>query len=183
MSGRLEPLPAGGATGYVILLTPDEPTIDAGLAGRAPRRAIVGADGEFRVERLTLGAYRAALLPPWAVGGTWPELVVTRFDHRGGDTQLRLPGNSAELVGRLVDLNGDPIAGALVTLRSSTSPQQRWPSAETGSDGRFRIGDLPGGSYEARVAAGRATFEKSLRIPDLRSVTLEVPPLDVTASP
>ncbi|QDU69704.1 carboxypeptidase-like regulatory domain-containing protein [Engelhardtia mirabilis] len=181
MNGRIEPLPVGGATGYVVLLTPEGAAVEAGLAGRLQRRAVVGADGEFRVERLTLGSYRVSLLPPWAGGGTWPELVVSGFEHRGDGTPLRLPGSSAELVGRIVDQGGEAVAGALVTLRSSTQPERRWPSAETGSDGHFRIGDLPGGSYEVRVSAGRARFERSLRVPDLRSVTLEVPPLDVAA--
>lgn len=181
--GRVEPPPAGGAGGYEVLLTPDgEPRVE-GLAGRTPRRARVRPDGGFDVEGLAHGRYRASLLPPWASGGSWPELVVVGFEHGDPPTELRLPGSSGALVGRLVDLEGEPVVGALVTLRSASDPARRWPSVESGTDGHFRIGDLPGGSYDVRVTAGRAEFERSLRVPSLRSVTLDVPPLDVRSRP
>jgi len=62
------------------------------------------------------------------------------------------------LTGRVVDSSGNPVANATVTVTSVDNGQAR--SATTGTDGSYRIDDLPVGNYRMKLeAAGFQTLE------------------------
>src|ERR1022692_620717 len=55
------------------------------------------------------------------------------------------------LTSRVVDSSGNPVANATVTVTSVDNGQAR--SATTGTDGSYRFGDLPLGSYRMKLEA------------------------------
>lgn len=182
LTGRVDDLGPGGAAGYEVVLTPTDPPQVAGLRGQVERRVTVASDGTFAIDDLAIGDYRASLLPPWGAGGSWPRLVTKGWNHAVDGGELRLPGASASITGRVVDREGRPLAGALVTVRSKTAATQRWPSAESDLNGKFGVGAIPGDdSYEVTVRAGRARHVETVRVPALRRVDLSLPPLDPRA--
>ena len=62
------------------------------------------------------------------------------------------------LMGRVVDSSGNPVANATVTVTSVDNGQAR--SATTGTDGSYRIDDLPVGNYRMKLeASGFQTLE------------------------
>ena len=62
------------------------------------------------------------------------------------------------LTGRVVDSSGNPVANATVTVTIVDNGQAR--SATTGTDGSYRIDDLPVGNYRMKLeAAGFQTLE------------------------
>jgi Carboxypeptidase regulatory-like domain len=62
------------------------------------------------------------------------------------------------LTGRVVDSSGTPVANATVTVTSVDNGQAR--SAATGTDGSYRLDDLPVGNYRMKLeAAGFQTLE------------------------
>jgi hypothetical protein len=62
------------------------------------------------------------------------------------------------VTGRVVDLSGNPVANATVTVTSVDNGQAR--SAATGTDGSYRFDDLPLGNYRMKLeAAGFQTLE------------------------
>ena len=62
------------------------------------------------------------------------------------------------LTGRVVDSSGNPVANATVTVTSVDNGQAR--SATTGTDGSYRIDDLPVGNYRMKLeASGFQTLE------------------------
>ena len=75
-------VPSEGRAGYEVLIEPEDRDA-TGFDPRLPRRAVCGEDGTFLVAGLVHGAYRVRLLPPWARGGAWPNLLTPgrRFVH------------------------------------------------------------------------------------------------------
>ena len=62
------------------------------------------------------------------------------------------------LTGRVVDSSGNPVANATVTVTSVDNGQAR--SATTGTDGSYRLDELPLGNYRMKLeAAGFQTLE------------------------
>jgi protocatechuate 3,4-dioxygenase beta subunit len=95
----------------------------------------------------------------------------------------------AEVTGRVVSsLNGQPLAGALVTLRGTDDAGQTY-ICETGSNGRFSITGVVPGTYEANPAKdGYGPKAGATRSPkDFPPVTVEagkpVAPLDLRMVP
>jgi hypothetical protein len=147
--------------GFEVVLRPG-PDVHP-LSGAVARRARVDAAGAFAFEALVEAAYLVEVLPPWAAGGSWP--VLARGEVLAGDgAELSIEVASAAVEGELVDLAGAPLAGALVHLSDSDHPERLWPPRATDSGGRFRIGDLPPGSYAIRVRAGVLEAERSVQL-------------------
>jgi hypothetical protein len=129
--------PVAGARVFVV---PVEPALPA---ASGPVRAMSGADGQFEfdapdmtfTELDGLPARRQGLLfataddyqPDWIF--TWGRTrnpVRTHWDpEQGGDLTLRLARNDVPIHGRLLDHNGEPLAGARVQVVALSNPWQR----------------------------------------------------------
>jgi hypothetical protein len=85
----------------------------------------------------------------------------------------------AGVSGRITDPNGAVIAGATVTLRDAAGKTRQ---TTTGSDGSFRLIELPAGQYELITTAnGFATRKQPIELKP-REVAMLQPMLDVGAS-
>ena len=148
-------VPSEGRGGYEVLIEPEGRRADA-FDPRLPRRAVCEGDGTFTVTGLVHGPYRVRLLPPWARGGGWPNLLTPgrRFVHPRERLTLVVEGGS--IVGQATASDGNPIAGALMLLNDAQRPERVWEPRMTGPDGRYRFDDLPPGTYELELAAGQA---------------------------
>lgn len=125
-------------------------------------RARTSSRGSFRFPYLSRGrsydllAFRSGLAPARS--------SVTLSDDEQAVSDLRLVlGPSRTAGGRVVDPEGQPVAGAIVELVRSLSAETRSPSEEeiladdglyrtgTGSDGSFHLADLPTGWFDLEV--------------------------------
>ncbi len=157
----LAPLDAS-LEGYEVSLRPARPADQ--LGPEIARRTVADAEGKFLFEDLAAGDYALEVRPPWAAGGSWPELVAprTRFLHHsaaGGELSFELSFGALE--GTVVDDRANPIGGALVVLErrrdangAPVPPGRLWPAATTATDGSFRFDDLPPGTYTLDLRAG-----------------------------
>lgn len=126
-----------------------------------------GPDGGFRFEDLPPGHYRLfveprslaqGLLAPWRqsvcrpYGGAPTGIHGTSFQLREGEQRavdLRVH-RAATLAGSLEGPQGEPLAGALVSLSSELGPHKCARSDELG---RFHLADLHPGAYVLQVSA------------------------------
>ena len=157
LHGRVVPAlsaPEDGELAYEVVLAPAAPP--EALGGAVPRRVTTAGDGSFRVDDLALGRYRVAILPEWARGGSWPNLVVGRaeLEHVEGSPELRVELAAGAIEARVIDTSGRPVEGALVLVEDAREPAHLWPPLATGPDGGFRFADLPPGTYTLSVRAG-----------------------------
>ncbi len=166
------------AEGYEVWLLPirppslDEPAV--------PRRCLVTADGTFEMPDLAHGRYEIRLLPPWAIDGTWPNLLTTWgapahvFDHPR-DGELDLTSAAGGITGVLEDENDEPIRGALVRVEPVLEEIEGLPFPSTLSDGqgRWTLRDLPSGLYRVHLTAGPLTVtHEDVRVTPSVLVTL-----------
>lgn len=164
---------------YQLALLPTAPADRP--AGGLPRRVPVQADGSFRIENLALAEYEVLLLPPWARGGSWPDLLSglntppVRYTHaaaeRGTPTPLDLAAQAGEIAGLAYEREGGrPLPGAMIVAkplgRGADSPdQRRFPAVQSDSTGAFRLRHLPPGRYLVQLAAGALRREKEVVVP------------------
>lgn len=80
--------------------------------------------------------------------------------------------------GRVVDTNGQAIAGATVTARQTATGQER--TATTNSDGRYRLIELPPGPYTIRFAATGFGAKERVELNTISGQNLQ---LDIDLSP
>lgn len=171
--------------GYELVLTPEvAPTSPTAVSPTVTRRVRVLRAGAFEVPDLVHGRYRVSLLPPWASGGDWPDLL------RGLDEPPRLVTHSAadpsaqlvletrtgsveqELTAPPVPgrEQESPVHGATIFVRARPDDPgagQRpglLPLAQSNEQGRYRVGDLPEGTYEVLVRAGEHERSTTVRI-------------------
>jgi len=185
--------PTGGVpqpAGLVVELSPLAPPHEFGSA--LPRRATVRADGSFEVQDLVHADYRVLLLPEWAVGGSWPDLLSP--SHGGVPTTLRhpepRPRRLEPLAGRIegrIYRSGprnpaepEGIAAALVFVapvepQGTDRPARHWPPAVSDATGRFRIEALPPGDYEVRVRVGDFHPTQRVSVPARERIDLRFP--------
>lgn len=155
-----------GLAGYEVVLTPVAATHP--LAGAAVRRVLCDGEGRFALEDLVLAEYDVHVLPPWASGGSWPELARVRHVHReGGELALELAVGT--LSGTLVEPPERPLVGAVVRITSLSAQDvlgkpQLWPPAVTDAEGRFRSGYLPAGRYLLRARAGEGAQDVEVTV-------------------
>ena len=181
--GRIVPALArrpGEPPDFELWLEPvDPPEV---LSGAVSRRVRGSSDASWRFEDLAHGRYRAHVLPGWAAGGSWPDLLapaVAGIEHPSGTLgELVLELADGALGGQLVDGEGAPLEGALALLADAGHPERLWPPRVTDAAGRFRFGDLPAGVYRVLVAAGEARHEElAVTVAAGSEVQVELPPL------
>lgn len=80
--------------------------------------------------------------------------------------------------GRVVDTNGQAIAGATVTARQTATGQER--TATTNSDGRYRLIELPPGPYTIRFSATGFGAKERVELNTISGQSLQ---LDIDLSP
>lgn len=115
-------------------------------------RAVTGADGRYRIDDLSPGAW-AALNFGASIGRVAPEYRFARI-VAGQTTQLDFapPQAARVLAGRLVDASGAPVAGRTVMTSADGTldapPRSRWISAPTNERGEFRLVEVRPGRNE-----------------------------------
>ncbi|MAF67443.1 MAG: hypothetical protein CMJ84_17525 [Planctomycetes bacterium] len=185
LEGVIVPAIAGrGVAGYEVLLRPAE-TPDR-FGAPVERRATVGADRSFRFDDLILGQYRVTLLPPWAAGGSWPNIAdPARRAHvhslASAGRSLELPAAAGELHARLVDADGAEIFGALALLHPAGSPDRPWPPATSAEDGTLTFADVPPGAHRLLLIAGEARRELTVQVSAGSALELDLQPLPTRA--
>ena len=159
-------------TGFEVALLPTAPASEPGTG--APRRVACDAEGRFSVEALVPAEYEVLLLPPWAAGGVWPDLLTSlgappmRIVHPLiEDLQLALA--TGTIAGAAFDgSRGEPLAGALVVALprpalDGTDPR-RFPPTRTNASGTYRLEGLPPGEYRVVLTAGDHTREATVEV-------------------
>jgi len=146
------------------------------------RRMRCAPHGGFLLDKLAHGRYRAHVLPGWAAGGSWPDLLgeaAVVLEHPGAAAgELLLELADGAIHGTVLDAEGVPLEGALAMLADATRPERLWPPCVADAEGRFRFGDLPMGTYRLVVAAGEARHEEnSIEVAAGMDVELPLPPL------
>lgn len=160
---------SGDLSGYEIVLTPKLPpqTFSAPL----PRRALTDERGHFELTDLIEGEYGVEVRPPWARGGSWPDLsrplavkTPRLWSHAAGDEGrgLSIELKRGTIHGILTDDAGEVLRGALVLVTPAGDPERIFPPLSTDEAGAFSAGDLPEGSYLVTVRAGAARVEQTV---------------------
>ncbi len=154
-------------SGFELVLDP-MPGQDL-MSGLTSERLELDEDGNFHSRDLIQGSYIAYVLPPWAVGGSWPRLAQAEWKHTtrqgGGSGPLILTAKDAVLEVKLSDSSGEAVEGALVLLRDRTDPNRIWPPAIGTPEGLYITRHLPAGQYTLQVVASEFDI--------LRELTLE----------
>jgi hypothetical protein len=143
--------------GYEVVLTPADPPET--IQPATPRRALVGADGSFRFTGLVLARYVVQVLPAWARGGSWPDLLppeLAPLEHSAARDDLELGLQEGEIEGRVVDEDAHPVAGALVTLSAGDQPLHTFPWETTQRDGTSTCAICRRASIASRSTPARA---------------------------
>jgi hypothetical protein len=163
------PLAPDERADYEVVLVPDATPDTFGVG--VPRRARTDGDGTFRIEDLVHGDYRVRLLPPWAAGGSWPNLLAPWQDpaplltHPAADGPPRLESIAGALAGVALErtrpgTDPAPVEGALVLVSplgvgADGHPDPHpFPGEQSGPDGAWQVRHLPPGRYRVTLAAG-----------------------------
>jgi hypothetical protein len=189
LAGVLSSRRAAAFEGCEIVLTPTlaPETFSAPL----PRRATAGADGRFQIPDLIVGEYTVEVLPAWARGGSWPDLARPLdgqkpliLTHTAGEapTVLAIELQIGEVTGKLVDLDGHPLEGALILTSPASDASRVWPPESSAADGTFTVGGLPHGKFLLAVRAGSAAVQREVLIRAGESTNLEFEKLEVHRS-
>ena len=132
--------------------------------------AVTDSSGAYHMGGLVTGDYRvqAQSSARWVYASTWYDgaesydqatavAVVTGAETSGIDMRLDLPVTESAVTGRVTDTGGHPVAGAFVVVQDTdwtrvveaeTDVVTRiWANATTDEDGRYRIEELPAGSF------------------------------------
>lgn len=173
---RLPPgLPVRDLQGYEVVFLPAAGT--PALAGATLRRVECDARGAFALPDLVRASYDVRVLPPWARGGSWPELARATCSHAADSTRLELELEAGVLVGALLEAGGRPLVGAVVRITSvgakdALGKPQLWPAAVSDEDGRFTSELLAPGRYllHARAGAGAQDLELEIQAGEVREV-------------
>ncbi len=163
LAGSVAPAIRTAGASYQLVLLPIDPPDK--LQGAVPRRTSVAVDGTFAIDDLALGDYRVVVLPSWAAGGSWPDLVAAgsaKLEHQGEMPALVVQLADGSLDGRVEASDGSPIGGALVL--TTGADQRTYPAIVTQDDGSFALRDLPSGDYQVEVRAGDDAHQESVHV-------------------
>lgn len=174
--------------GFELFLDPFAPAHEPGAG--LPRRVRLAADGKFSIPDLPHGTYEVRLLPPWARGGRWPNLLEPldaeplRWVHPppGLDgASIELETAAGEVAGRVLTGDGTrPLAGAMITVQpvgdddTPRTPDRRVPAARSDAEGLFSVPDLPPGRYRVELVAGGERRARVVSVPEQGSVDPEL---------
>ena len=148
----VELLAAGLVFGKVLLRN-GEPVPDAWVS--LAEREDGPTAGTARMPTDALGQYRIDTAPP---GGGWLQAQTGRYGSHGRAVEIGpgvneidfvLETGSLEIAGRVVDDDGEPVAGALVRLQGDQIHREE----RTGSEGEVSFTELDPGSYRLEPAA------------------------------
>jgi len=195
LAGRVEmPHPGYDPTGYEVALLPRARPEE--LGGALPRRARVRGDGTYEFDDLAHGTYGVLLLPAWAAGGTWPNLLRDLDDSV--DDELRHPradptqphllvSRAGEVTGQLPDRRPGGVSeklpyieNAVVLIRPSADAAPEcetpriWPPVATDARGAFLIRDLPPGMYLVQVSAGALRVPRVVQVRSKATIDLDL---------
>lgn len=166
--------PEQGLEGYELWLEPLSPSNEFGAP--VSLRATVRADRSVTFNGIISGRYRAALLPPWAQMGTWPNLLSTETPvfsvGLSGVTHIELELIAGEIGGTVIDDRGRVVTDALIGVHPVDDLNQVWPPTRTDEHGHFTLKDLPDGDYLLHASAGELSVEQV--IPVKNSTTQKV---------
>jgi len=141
-------------------------------------RAESAKDGTYKIEGVLPGKYQVFALAEGKGPGRVEDLIVADRDLNGVD--ITMP-DGAEVSGRVVDKDGQGVAGAAVrgyvTSGGGMWGARSWASDRTGADGSFKLKDLSVGQLHIDADHpdhGHATLESPLPISagDKKEVTL-----------
>ncbi len=168
--------------GYEIAFVPRAGPSELGEA--VERRVRCAPGGQFTVPDLVHGAYEVRVLPSWASGTDWPDLVApasSRIEH--GPTLYRSIAISLRcgaLEGTLREPGGRTLEGAVVLLAAGDERSRIWPPLATDAAGRFHFLDLPPGRYLVTARAGEgALLDHEVRIENGQVSRPELPAIAV----
>ncbi len=168
LAGRLA-LPAGfDASAFEVVLLPDAPTqIDSAV----PRRVECDAQGAFKIDDLIVARYDVRVLPAWARGGSWPDLLVGvgegeqhEFTHKQGAGELSLKLALGTIAGTLVEPDRTPVEGALVELELAGEPGRVWLPQSTDAAGKFALRALPKAHYLLTLRAAGNSVRQEIEL-------------------
>lgn len=173
MSGR-------GWADYEVQFVPVDPPQTLGTP--VPVATRLGADRRFAFESLIHGEYEVRILPPWAAGGSWPNLAdpaTSRFVHGPAKKRAEIRVRTGELAGRLLDTGGEFVEGAFVRVSPGGNRGRPWKPELSDTEGAFVVRDLPPGTYELRIDAGEAHYAERIEVFEGTSSEVDVPPLEL----
>jgi hypothetical protein len=157
IEGRVTSSDGRPLPGAQVRVEPGEAGGDPLLAGLGLAEATAGEDGSYRLEGVAEGSRSIS-----AEVRDHPKAVQRLAVQRGTnhlDIQL---ADGRDVSGRAVDSQGQPVAGAAVSLVSAAGV---WP-ATTGLDGGFRITGVPDGTY--RLQAEKAGWAAARSLEEVR---------------
>jgi carboxypeptidase family protein len=171
LTGRIE-APHADLSGFEVALIPRAAITEPGTG--VPRRTTCDRDGRFEFPGLTPAEYEVLLLPPWASGGGWPDLLTPltsralRFSHPPA-AALVLHLATGDIAGSVFEADGGALEGALVMAipapeSADTQDPRRFPPTRSGTDGAFRLEFLPPGKYRVLLSAGGEQREIEVRV-------------------
>lgn len=168
--------------GYELQFAPRGDVTD--FKGAVQRRIATDRRGFFAVEDLAHGDYQVSVLPSWASGGSWPDLVAladAQWDHRSGGSDFAVFGLEAGAIETtVVDSRGVAIDGAFAILADAADPARVWPPRMSDGFGVLRFTDLPPGRYLLAIRAGESAIEEVTVAVESASVARPtLPPLTV----
>jgi hypothetical protein len=159
----------GGAEGRVLDAGSGEPIRKAMVILRRNQEsgaaAYTDAKGEFHFAELEPGAYAlSARRDGYVAGRNDPAIVVTILPEKTqSDLTVKLVRTGA-VSGRVVDADGDPVAGASVQLIAAKGKREGG-FASTNDRGEYRVYNIPPGKYRLIVAANsKLAGELSLKL-------------------
>ncbi|MDA1263903.1 MAG: carboxypeptidase-like regulatory domain-containing protein [Planctomycetota bacterium] len=165
--------PGHDLAGFEVFLLPAAAPTEQGTG--VPRRTRCAADGTFALDAVTHAEYELRVLPPWAAGGSWPDLMTgldqdpVRILHPQA-APLEVPLAAGSIAGQAFELQGgDPLAGAMVVVLPVPGPSaattRRFPPVRTDDKGAYRVPWLPPGRYHVILTAGQERREGEVDVP------------------
>lgn len=183
LEGRLElqSAPDLDASEFEVVLVPEH-ALEIGAA--LPRRTRCDAQGAFRFDGLFEARYTVRVLPAWARGGSWPDLLLgidgtaehalvharqpAPAPHQLSIALGSIEGTLRETIalgpgGEPIQPREEPVEGAFVLLEERGSGHL-WPAQSSDARGRFAFRALPPGKYTLALRAGSARQEQSIEL-------------------
>ena len=125
-------------------------------------RITTDTTGTFAFDNLPVGLYQLVVIhqnyPQARMGGARKSVQVSQGDANAKITVELVPG--AIVTGRVVDEDGDPLGACRIQPRAAKSFNQFVPAiAVTGSDGTYRLVNVPPGKYIMTAQCSTPVFQ------------------------